>query len=100
MIKKKGYLLLIMLSLFVALVAAGCSGGSTSSGDADSEETIKVGVLHSLSGTMAISEVSVHDWFNCLFNKFCTCCPNIRLSNVAGGTCSKLKYYLFEYMGD
>ncbi|WP_410770886.1 urea ABC transporter substrate-binding protein [Fontibacillus sp. BL9] len=36
------------------------SGGSTPSAEA-SGDTIKVGILHSLSGTMAISEVSVKD---------------------------------------
>ncbi len=36
--------------------STGSSGGSTGGGD-----TIKVGVLHSLSGTMSISEVSVKD---------------------------------------
>ena len=36
--------------------AGGQTGGTTASGD-----TIKVGILHSLSGTMAISEVSVRD---------------------------------------
>jgi urea transport system substrate-binding protein len=49
-----------------AVVAVGCgsdnkdssSGGGSS---ASSGKTIKVGVLHSLSGTMAISEVSVKD---------------------------------------
>ncbi|WP_309120107.1 urea ABC transporter substrate-binding protein [Paenibacillus sp.] len=35
------------------------TGGSATSGETG--ETIKVGILHSLSGTMAISEVSVHD---------------------------------------
>ncbi len=34
------------------------AGGTTST---EAGETIKVGILHSLSGTMAISEVSVHD---------------------------------------
>ncbi|MBI2472269.1 MAG: transporter substrate-binding protein, partial [Planctomycetes bacterium] len=29
--------------------------------NAEEKEPIKVGVLHSLSGTMAISEVSLHD---------------------------------------
>jgi len=53
----------------LAVVAVGCgsktsdapSGGGQASGAADSGSTIKVGVLHSLSGTMAISEVSVRD---------------------------------------
>ncbi|MGI9121055.1 MAG: urea ABC transporter substrate-binding protein [Acidimicrobiales bacterium] len=49
----------------VALLAAACvsnspdeGGGGSAAGGGD---TIKVGVLHSLSGTMAISEVSVRD---------------------------------------
>ena len=37
------------------------SGGSSSTADAPSGETVKVGVLHSLSGTMAISETSLRD---------------------------------------
>jgi urea transport system substrate-binding protein len=59
--------LLTAVVLLLALVGAACgdkagettssgSGGGTQSGD-----TIKVGVLHSLSGTMSISEVSVRD---------------------------------------
>jgi urea transport system substrate-binding protein len=50
-----------------ALAAAGCGGGSGGAGGSVSAtpgvkgDTIKVGVLHSLSGTMAISEVSVKD---------------------------------------
>jgi urea transport system substrate-binding protein len=54
--------------MLLALVAAACgnkAGNSAGSGKAggstDSGSTIKVGVLHSLSGTMAISEVSVRD---------------------------------------
>jgi urea transport system substrate-binding protein len=40
------------------LAVAGCADGGASADDGD---TIKVGVLHSLSGTMAISEVTVRD---------------------------------------
>jgi len=66
-----------MLVLAFSLVLAGCGNGgnssnssptpTTSSGSstpetpAAEEDTIKVGILHSLSGTMAISEVSVKD---------------------------------------
>jgi len=66
-----------MLVLAFSLVLAGCgnggnssnssptpttsSGGSTPETPAAEEDTIKVGILHSLSGTMAISEVSVKD---------------------------------------
>lgn len=57
---------LLMLVLAIGLAACGTSkdepastteGGST----AASGDTIKVGILHSLSGTMSISEVSVKD---------------------------------------
>lgn len=59
----------------MALTVAGCGDSGSGDGDSDgagssanasaepgvSGDTIKVGVLHSLSGTMAISEVSVKD---------------------------------------
>ncbi|MGI8807779.1 MAG: urea ABC transporter substrate-binding protein [Acidimicrobiales bacterium] len=55
--------------MLLAMVAAACgdtasdtgSGGGQTGGSTDSGNTIKVGILHSLSGTMAISEVSVRD---------------------------------------
>jgi len=54
----------ISLSLIAGLLLAGCgtakTGGTAETGN-NSGETIKVGILHSLSGTMAISEVSVKD---------------------------------------
>jgi urea transport system substrate-binding protein len=59
----------IGIVMVLGLVAAACgdsanetggSGGQTG-GSTDSGSTIKVGILHSLSGTMAISEVSVRD---------------------------------------
>lgn len=48
------------LSLTIILLLNSCSwpGGQTTGNDA---QTIKVGILHSLSGTMSISEVSVKD---------------------------------------
>lgn len=62
------WLLAILALCLSAFVAVGCGsdskdeGSSTSAGaSADSGDTIKVGILHSLSGTMAISEVSVRD---------------------------------------
>ncbi|CAG5088801.1 Urea ABC transporter, urea binding protein [Thermobacillus xylanilyticus] len=86
--RRKKWLSAMMLVLAFALVLAGCGGGggnagsggspasgsgggssnesaggaetSGDSGDAGEGE-IKVGILHSLSGTMAISEVSVKD---------------------------------------
>lgn len=56
----------------LALTLAGCGNGGTSSGTnastdgtaaaaSSSEETVKVGLLHSLTGSMAISEKSVRD---------------------------------------
>jgi urea transport system substrate-binding protein len=42
----------------LTVVAAGCGGQPTSTSSSD---VIKVGILHSLSGTMAISEVTVKD---------------------------------------
>src|ERR1041384_6225287 len=47
--------LLLVLS---ALLLSACGGAATT---APTSNTIKVGVLHSLSGTMSISEVSVKD---------------------------------------
>ena len=65
---------LVVLMLVLALALAACAAPAASpaaapAGDATSEataaaaegDTIKVGILHSLSGTMAISEVSVKD---------------------------------------
>lgn len=53
--------------LSALLVFAGCSGkveepvDNKPGTDTSAEDTIKVGILHSLSGTMAISEVSLKD---------------------------------------
>jgi urea transport system substrate-binding protein len=59
---------LLMIMLVFSLVLAACSNSNDANeNDAKSDEKpasgekIKVGVLHSLSGTMAISEVSVKD---------------------------------------
>jgi urea transport system substrate-binding protein len=54
------------LSVALAVGAAGCGSSSDKSSSAsttaaESGSTIPVGILHSLSGTMAISEVSVRD---------------------------------------
>lgn len=59
----------ILLMTTIAFSITGCAldeeeGGTSSSStnsSADSGDTIKVGILHSLSGTMAISETSVRD---------------------------------------
>ncbi|WP_426219820.1 urea ABC transporter substrate-binding protein [Methylobacterium sp. NFXW15] len=42
-------------------MAAGLALGALSTGAARAEDTIKVGILHSLSGTMAISETTLKD---------------------------------------
>ncbi|WP_127533079.1 urea ABC transporter substrate-binding protein [Paenibacillus kobensis] len=60
------YSVLLMLALCLGLTACGDkdepASSQTSGGDsAASGDTIKVGILHSLSGTMSISEVSVKD---------------------------------------
>ncbi len=47
--------------LFALPLACGLLAGSLLSGTAQAADTIKVGVLHSLSGTMAISETTLKD---------------------------------------
>jgi urea transport system substrate-binding protein len=52
------------LTVCLALFAAACGGDDDSSSESDSGGdggTVKVGVLHSLSGTMSISETAVRD---------------------------------------
>src|SRR3954466_14479821 len=49
----------LLKSIALSLLAAAISLTTTRS--AGAEETVKVGVLHSLSGTMAISETSLRD---------------------------------------
>jgi urea transport system substrate-binding protein len=64
MVKRAGMRGVLALALVMALVASACgedSEGAETSGGGDSGDTIKVGILHSLSGTMSISEVAVHD---------------------------------------
>src|SRR5712672_3564992 len=43
------------------LAAAGLALGTGLTGPAQAQETVKVGILHSLSGTMAISETTLKD---------------------------------------
>ncbi|WP_256758060.1 urea ABC transporter substrate-binding protein [Cohnella sp. WQ 127256] len=57
---------MMLMIVVLSMVIAGCSsnkesGSSSSPSEGSTEDTIKVGILHSLSGTMAISEVSVKD---------------------------------------
>src|SRR5262245_41891008 len=49
-----------VMGLVLTLALVGATLGGTA-GAASSDDTVKVGVLHSLSGTMAISEVAVRD---------------------------------------
>ncbi|WP_414647929.1 urea ABC transporter substrate-binding protein [Desulfitobacterium sp.] len=53
----------ISLTLIAGLLVTGCASTQTSTPaeTTSAGDTIKVGILHSLSGTMAISEVSVKD---------------------------------------
>ena len=63
MFKRAGARGVLALALVMALFASACgddSGDAEASGG-DSGDTVKVGILHSLSGTMSISEVAVHD---------------------------------------
>lgn len=52
---KKVYIFIITISV---IITTGCSLKKTNNTD---KNTVKIGILHSLSGTMAISEVSLHD---------------------------------------
>lgn len=59
---KKGLIGVISGTLAASMIFTGCAAKQSGSASAaDSGDTIKVGVLHSLSGTMAMSEVSVKD---------------------------------------
>ncbi len=81
---------LVVMVVAVCMVLAGCAANNnagnanepasagTNGGDA-SGDTIKVGILHSLSGTMAISEVSVKDSEMMAINEI----------NAAGGVLGK-----------
>ncbi len=50
-----------MIKKFVSLLGVGALALSAFVGSAHAADTVKVGVLHSLSGTMAISETSLRD---------------------------------------
>lgn len=62
---RRGIAGLVTILLAVSMLLAGCGGAKTNEAKPAAStaggDTIKVGVLHSLSGTMAISEVSVKD---------------------------------------
>ena len=65
------------LAAVAALSLAGCS-------KKDAGDTVKVGILHSLSGTMSISEISVRDAEILAINEI----------NAAGGGMIKLLQFL------
>ena len=50
-----------MITKFTQLLSVGALALGASFGTAHAAETVKVGILHSLSGTMAISETSLRD---------------------------------------
>jgi len=90
--RKSGWKGLVILMVMVSMIAAGCASskepaGGSEAGPSDkpassaeaSDDTIKVGILHSLSGTMAISEVSVKDAEMMAINEI----------NAAGGVLGK-----------
>ncbi len=62
---KKGFLAMIMAVFMLGACAAQTSEPSSENGSSNSSatnsDTVQVGILHSLSGTMAISEVSLRD---------------------------------------
>ncbi|BAG83496.1 urea ABC transporter substrate-binding protein [Candidatus Azobacteroides pseudotrichonymphae] len=57
-VKKMKQLLLKIICVFIVIGGTGCL--SKKKNDVD-KKTVKIGILHSLSGTMAISEVSLRD---------------------------------------
>ena len=52
---------LLCTAMLTAGVLSGCGGSGSSEGSSESGGTVKVGLLHSLTGSMAISEKSVSD---------------------------------------
>ncbi len=66
MTKRAGVRGFLALCLATLMVAAACGSDDSDSAESTDEGsggdgTVKVGILHSLSGTMSISEVAVHD---------------------------------------
>ena len=69
----------MMTRRFFSTAAALLVAGGLSAGAARAQDTVKVGVLHSLSGTMAISETSLRDVLLFAFDEI----------NAAGGVLGK-----------
>jgi urea transport system substrate-binding protein len=57
----KGSLTLAAAGAFAPFILSGCSTNKGGGGAGVSGSTVKVGILHSLTGTMAISEMSLRD---------------------------------------
>ena len=70
----------------LAVTATSCGGGSSTSGSFD--DTVTVGILHSLSGTMAISESTLVDTEKMAIAEI----------NAAGGVTVDGKSYKIEYI--
>ncbi|WP_075601916.1 urea ABC transporter substrate-binding protein [Saccharicrinis aurantiacus] len=61
LLSKKTISAVLGMATMGALLFTSCAGGSSSKKSESSDDVIKMGILHSLSGTMAISEVSLKD---------------------------------------
>ncbi len=59
-LKRAGLLLCMVTGILLGITACS-SSGTKSEGATGDESTVQIGILHSLSGTMAISEVSLRD---------------------------------------
>ena len=70
----------------LAVTVTSCGGGSETSGSFD--DTVTVGILHSLSGTMAISESTLVDTEKMAIEEI----------NAAGGVTVGGKSYKIEYI--
>lgn len=80
-------LMSVGLATVMMLSVTACGGGSdSSSGSGNESDTVKVGILHSLTGSMAISEVSVRDAEVLAINEI----------NAAGGVLGKQIEYVEE----
>src|SRR5687767_16032995 len=75
-----------MTKRFTSLLTAGALALGASLGSASAADAVKVAVLHSLSGTMAISETSLKDVLLFTFDEI----------NKAGGIKAGGKNYLIE----
>ncbi len=75
-------------SIAIGASLTACDGGNTSSGCEDCTESVTVGILHSLSGTMAISESTLVDTEKMAIEEI----------NAAGGISVGGKNYEIQYI--